>query len=159
MKKIGMAIICAALAIGVMSGCGKKEAPQEELNLPEIAQNLQTDLTFKDSLNQLDDTSMGNFYPSVDLNKVEEYVIYVSGSGSTAEEIALFEVKAPEDTSMIKSAIEERVTDQTISFQDYVPEEMVKIENAVVKASGNYVFAVLCDDYDKAGKLLSEYLQ
>lgn len=159
MKKIGMAILCAALAIGVMSGCGKQETTQEALDLSEIAQTLQNDLTFKDSLNQLDDSLMGNFYPSVDLSKVEEYVVYVSGSGSTAEEIALFEVKAPEDAEMVKTAIEERITDQTVSFQDYFPEEMVKIENAVVKSGGNYVFAVLCNDYEKAGNLLSEYLQ
>lgn len=158
MKKIGIAIACIALAAGVLSGCGKEEAPQE-LSLPEMAQTLQDDLTFQDSLNQLDDDTMANFYPSVDLSRVEEYAVYISATGSTPEEIALFEVKSQEDAKMVKDAFSERMTDQTISFQDYKPEEMVKIENAVVKTGGNYVFAVVCGDYDKAGDLLSSWLQ
>lgn len=158
MKKMTAAVLCGAMALTVLTGCSKKEE-QADLALPEVAQALQTQLAFKDNLNQLDDTMLANFYPSVDLSKLEEYVVYVSGTGSTAEEIALFEVKSAEDAQMIQAAVDERLTDQKIAYQDYVPEEMVKIENAVVKTGGNYVLVVLCDETDKAGEILSGYLQ
>ncbi|MBR5485278.1 MAG: DUF4358 domain-containing protein [Oscillospiraceae bacterium] len=157
-KRLTAAVLCTAIAFAAFTGCAAKEE-QTDIDLTKTADELQSQLVFKDNLNRLDDSMMSNFYPSVDLSKVSEYAVFVSGTGSTAEEIALFELKSSDDIQMIENAIDERLTDQKIAYQDYVPEEMVKIENAVVKTGGNYVFAVLCDDTDSASEILSGYFK
>ncbi|MEG2039183.1 MAG: DUF4358 domain-containing protein [Oscillospiraceae bacterium] len=158
LKKVISSIICTGIILAGFAGCGG-EKKTTDIDLLTLSSKLQSELTFKDTLNQLDNDMIATYYPKVDVAKLNESVVFISGTGSTAEEIALFEVKNTADAETVKNAVQERITDQTISFEDYNANEMVKINNAVVKTSGNYVFLVMCDDYDSAGKILSEQIK
>ena len=52
-----------------------------------------------------------------------------------------------------------RINDLKIGFEDYNPDEMYKLENAVVKSSGNYVMMVICKDNAKAAEIINSYLK
>ena len=168
MKKWISLFAAFTLALALLAGCSsqeeapegsQEETPSDTLDLEALAGQLQEEVTFRDSLNRLDDALMANYYPTLDLSQVEEYVVYVSASGAPAEEIAFFRVKDAAAASAVEEALDKRVEDQTISFEDYRPDEMVKINNFVVVSGGNYVLAAAADDYEAAETFLSQQLQ
>ena len=52
-----------------------------------------------------------------------------------------------------------RINDLKIGFEDYNPDEMYKLENAVVKSSGKYVMMVISGDNTKAAEIIKGYLK
>jgi hypothetical protein len=81
--------------------------------------------------------------------------MYMS-SGSTAEEVAVFEAPDSSTAELMKEHVEEYLADQRDSFEKYIPEEAERIDNAVVQQNGNYVVLCVSGDSDKAKSLISE---
>jgi predicted small lipoprotein YifL len=145
MKKLTVTLsailLCAALA-----ACGtQRQAPAKQPRASDVVQAVAQTLTFKDQMMTLEDRVIPNIY-NVDMDKLADKCCYVSSSGATAEEISVFRVKDAADLQMAKDAISERIEDQKIAFENYVPEEMVKIQNAVVLEKGDYILLVLADE-------------
>ena len=78
---------------------------------------------------------------------MEDSCLYV-GTGSTAEEIAVFRMKDAGGVEAAKAAIEKRIAYQTDNFKDYVPAEVPKLEKAVVKTGGTTVVFVVSANAD-----------
>ena len=49
-----------------------------------------------------------------------------------------------------------RIQEQKESFESYIPKEVKKLDNAVIKRSGKYL-AVCVADGKEAGEILSKY--
>lgn len=152
MKKLFACLLATLAFTTALVGCGS--APAKEIDLTALATTLQTELDFVDEFIRLNDETLANYYMSVDAKT--EYVVFVSGSGSTAEEIALFKAADAKAVDAIKLAAEARRTDLAMGFEDYRPEQMVKINNPVLQESGQYFFMVLTDDTEAAAKLLAD---
>ena len=92
----------------------------------------------------LDENTILRRYPTLDLTKVESYEVYVSGSMGTAEELGLFKAKSSGDLKDIRAAVDRRIEDLKLNFEDYRPDEMPKIEDAVIVEKGSYLlFAIV----------------
>ena len=78
--------------------------------------------------------------------------MYMSGTRSTAEEVTVIKAKDAADVQHIKDAIDVRIEDQKFSYEDYKPEEMTKIDGALVLTHGNYVLLVMADDTSSVEK-------
>lgn len=144
MKKLVAGILAAVTCITMLSACGKGSA-QKEPATADVAKAVVDQLTFRDELMVLDDKQVDVIY-RIDEDKIAEKTCYVSSSRATAEEVSVFKVKDAADLQMVKDAIEERIEDQKIAYENYVPEEMVKINGAVTYQQGNYVILVMADD-------------
>lgn len=146
MRKNKLAAVGAALLLTfslLCSGCSGQQAASE-IDLAAVAQSALSDAGYSEELVALDDSTILRRYPTLDLQKVEGYEVYVSGSMATAEELALFKAKSSGDLQHIREAVERRIEDMQISFEDYRPEEMPKIEDAVIIEKGDYLlFAVV----------------
>ena len=77
---------------------------------------------------------------------IAEYEAQVCSSGASADEVAVFKVKDKENVEDMLEVVRERKQELYDSFVDYVPEEINKIENAVIGSSGNYVYFIVCAD-------------
>ena len=75
-------------------------------------------------------------------------------STGNADEIAMFQVKESDQVTAVKTLINERINDLKVRYEDYKPEEMSKLENAVVIEDGNYLFVVISPDNDKAREIV-----
>lgn len=62
--------------------------------------------------------------------------------GALADEVSVWRVKDEKDAETVKEAAETRVENQKVSFKDYVPAEMPKLEKAVITVNGDTV--ILC---------------
>lgn len=147
MKKI-IAILVAAAACISMAACSGKSTSGKQPSTADVVKAVSAEITFKDEMMTLDDGIVFNFY-NIDEEKLAEKSCYVSSSRATAEEVSVFKVKDAADMQVVRDAVAQRIEDQKIAYENYVPEEMVKINNAVTYESGNYLILVMADDVSK----------
>ncbi len=156
MKKWIQGITAGIFACAVLASCGT-ESENVQVDINALAEALDTGITYQDPLEKLDDDMVGMLY-SVD-GLVDASVVYM-GSGATAEEIAVFDcVDADTAKNKVKPIVEDHVKSQIEAFENYVPEEVSKLNEAVVRQTGEYVVLSVSNDPDGANKILDEYLK
>jgi hypothetical protein len=98
----------------------------------------------------------GMFLNLSDVNVIKA-AIY-EGSGGTAEEIVVLECATADDAKKAEEVLKTRVSEQIESFTDYVPEELTKLNAAVIKVSGKYAALSVSDTSDEAKKIIDQYM-
>ena len=77
-------------------------------------------------------------------------------TGATAEEVAIFTLDSEESAAAALEALELRVSDRMVALADYQPQEIGKLECAVVEQRGDTVLLVVAADYTPVEDLLGE---
>lgn len=142
-----------AVLIGIcfLAGCGSKK----EMSVDEVASRLKSEITYQDELNAMDLATAGMIF---NLSNIEiQNAAFYETSGWTAEEIVVLECGSDADAVKAKSMLETRVEEQKSNYVDYVPEEMEKLNAAVIVTSGKFAVLSVSDEPDKAKKILAEY--
>lgn len=153
MKKL-MATI---LAIGILfTGCSGSGGSSKDIDPAEAAKTLVDGVEFRDTLVLAEGDIASSYYKLDDT--IESHAIYVSGSGGTAEEVAVLKVKDSKDAEAARSILEKRVEDLKFNFEDYVPSEMQKLKSPVIVISGNTAIMVIADDATAAKKAVQDLL-
>lgn len=156
-------IMIAAMIMGLATGCtasgvnndpnqqvenntDNTDNPELTLSAKEIADKLLAEGDFKDQLAEVDaGVAVGRLY-ELEADKISDSMFYTN-TNATAEEIAV--VKASADyLDIVLEAYNKRVADQKEACVDYLPDEMPKLEKAVVVKKGDY--AILCISCDSA---------
>ena len=143
MKK-RMTILCAALCL-LLAGCGGGESSAEPRSFEKA--DLETVLAadvFSEELESVDAELICMQY-GLDSGLVTECAGYLS-TGATAEEAVYFKAADANAAETIKAACEMRVEDQIMGYEDYIPGEVPKLENAVLAVRGTTVLLVVADD-------------
>lgn len=144
MKRLSI-LFCVMLLI--LTGCGGKT---DETVVPaDAASSILNTVSFRDTLLEAGGDLARDWYNLDD--KVSEFSIYISGSGATAEEIAVIKTA---DVKTAKATVEKRVSDLKLNFENYVPAEMTKLSDPVIVTRGDVVFLVICDDPSQAQKAI-----
>ena len=121
----------------------ESEEPAEEINYAGLADELAA-LVTDDDISQVD-TAMAVATYGIDAEKVQDCKVFLS-SGATASEIAVFAMKDEEGVNELLELMNDRLEERKASFADYAPDEVPKLENAVLLNKDNYVvFAVVAD--------------
>ena len=139
MKKSGFIATLAAGMI-LLAGCG---STQKEID---------ADITYDDQLDQINDEDISY---SIDVPKGVDAIMYM-GSGSTAEEVAVFTAPDEETARTTEENVQSFLDDQSDSFEKYIPEETKRISNAVLEKKGKYVVLCVCGDSDKAKEIIEK---
>ncbi len=144
------------LVLLLAAGCsGNSDKSGAEWDLAELSDRLLNEITYTDTLSAMDDNLMDYLYQDIDTADISEKVIYIS-SGSTAEEIAAFLAVDEEAAKRIEEGLKARIEQQTESFTDYVPEEVKRLEDAVLIRNGSYVVLSVSGDAAKAKDILKK---
>lgn len=157
MKKLFAAIL--ALAMLPLVGCSKGSADeQKEPPSPTaLASSIKENSKFDDELTQIDLDVAASLY-SFNEDIVSDSSIFM-GTGSTAEEIAVFTAVTEDNAKTLFAACEARIKDQIESYTNYVPTEIPKLESAIVKQSGLTVVLCVSADSDAAKTAIDEALK
>ncbi|MBQ6895427.1 MAG: DUF4358 domain-containing protein [Clostridia bacterium] len=102
---------------------------------------------FKDNLSRVSDALIISTY-NIDASYVRSAALFMSG-GSTAEEVAVFEVDSAKNAERIKKLIKKRIENKKKDFENYLPGEMPKLNNPLIVQKGNVVVLVISDKADK----------
>lgn len=150
--KIIVSLMLCILTLFAFAGCSGGET--KEIDIDKLSAELTEKVEFKDSLTKLDDSMISKLYG---IDYAEEQIVYVS-TGATAEEIALFKLKDSSDAQKAYDAVNKRLDYQKNSFELYIPEEMVKLDAAVLELYGNYVIFCVSDG-DTAKTIIDGYIK
>ena len=151
-KKILLFLLIVAI-ITTFSGCSSKNNTTE-IDFNALSNELLENIEFKDELTAVDDAVIQKIYNIEDFVRAQVYI----SSGATAEEISLFEFDSNEKAEEGLKMAMERIEEQKADFGSYIPEELQKLDKAVVKQSGNYVIVCVSSSSDVAEEIITKYL-
>lgn len=147
MKKSGL-LAGFMTAVFLFAGCGASKT----IDATELAKSLATEITYDDTLEELDQDEISMY---MDIPDGVESVVYM-GSGSTAEEVGVFTAKDSKAAKDTLDDIQDYLNDQQESFEDYKPEEAKRVGGAVLEQKGNYVILCVSGDSDTARKVIEK---
>ena len=150
MKKFFLVLIFA-LSLITLVACGDSENVELNGKISDIPEKIMDEIEFPEMVEATPDNIQIMY--ALEVNVFEDYSIYYAGSGGYADEISVIEVSSKDEVKNIKKVFEDRVEARIKVFEGYAPLEAEKLENAVIKTQGNYVFLVICEDPDKAKKI------
>ena len=142
------AIAVCSIASVLFLGCGSSSPVSVDTEA--LATSLTGDISYDNELTVLSEDEITNY---VTVEKDVKCIMYMS-SGSTAEEVAVFTAPDEETASTMKNNVQEFLNDQKTSFEDYIPEEAKRIEDAVLVVNGNYVVLCVSGDSAKAKEII-----
>lgn len=117
------------------------EKPQPALTASQVVSNL----LGQHSMGDLADYNgmVSTLYGGIDLSQMESYCVKGPAMGTTASEIAVFQVKDGGSTASVEKALRQRADDVARTFEQYDPDQYEIAKKAVVRTKGNYVCMVI----------------
>lgn len=149
MKKSRLTAVLAALVI-LTAGCGGDKA--KEIDAKALAGSLLSEVTYEDELQELSEQMAAMQFDTEDGVKIYLYM----GGGATAEEVAVFEAPDEEAAKKQLDHVKDFVDDQIETERDYRPEEVKRLEAAVLERRGKYVILCVSSDSDKAKDIIEK---
>ena len=160
MKKINKVVGLLLAAAVVMAGCGGSSAAASkaaDASASAIGNDLLSKISYEDDMSEMD-LEMASMI--MDLSGVDVKDAFICEStGATAEEIVVLECESTDSAKKASDVFKQRVAEQKESYEDYVPEELKKLDVAVIATSGNFAVLSVSGDPDTAKSVITEYLQ
>lgn len=133
----------------LLSACSQ----EKEIDINQLSSEILQNVNFSDELVPADAATIQKLYH---IDNAVNQAVYLS-SGATAEEIAVFEFETNDAAVAAMTEIQKRLENQKESYQSYMPKEIQKLENAIMKQSGRYVIFCVSEGTE-AEKILNKYL-
>lgn len=149
--KIKHTLFILLLLITALAGCTHKSV---DINIEKLSLQLVKGVEFKDELSLIDNSVIDKIYQ---LPEDTAFAVYV-GSGATAEEVSLFQCKDEATAKTMLEIATTHIKDQKESFADYIPEEVAKLESAIVLREGTTVIVCVTDDLANANGIIDAAL-
>ena len=145
------AILVLACVLG-MTACGNQSAP---VNGYALMQVILQEVVF--------DTVISDVGPEASMYfsglPQGATVVMYTGSGYYADRVALITVAAPEDADAARACVDEHLSQLRNQFANYIPEEVEKVEKAVIWQQGVYVLVCVTADYKNAQSIVDNAAQ
>lgn len=158
-------ILAFAATLSIFTGCTEEKTKEEvktsavestpeavEIDIDAVAESLRNGVKFDDALEKLEGDAVGFYY---DIKEGVSAAVYF-GSGATAEEIAVFDGGDSTGGDAIEEMVKNHVSDQIESYKNYVPDEVARLEKAVIVKEGRYVFLCVTYDVETAKGIISK---
>lgn len=141
--KILSALLCAALALGLLAGCGS-EAAQPEMS--DVVAAVEA-VVPTDGMTQYDANYIKNVL-KLEESDYADCCVMATNVGTTIDEFGIFKGKDSAQAGELKTAVEEYLQFRLDSWMpEYLPEEFPKLQSAKLWTEGDYVmYAILSDD-------------
>ena len=147
-------MICAVLAalLALMTAaCGGE---QRDVDVVAMARALREQVAFEAELKELTEGQLSNYLAVPDGTVAVAYM----SSGTTAEEIIAARCASESDARAPKGSVERFLADQRDEMQRYLPEEVARLERAVLAHKGACVVLCVTADTAAAEQIIKEYL-
>ena len=149
-------LIVLVVIIGVIF-LGSSKNKNVQINIDELADKIATSGAFEDQLIKADSEMVIKDYGFTN-DEIKELVSY-QGSGATSEEIVVLQVYDKSNLNTVKEKINTRIDERKEAFASYLPKEVFKIENNVLKIQGNYVILCISNDSKKVSDVINNYIK
>ena len=137
------------LIVTLLAGCGEASV---DIDPEVLGPQLLEEAGFPDTMFALEGPMLEALY-QIDADRLESFYGSVSG-GATSEELLLLKAVDEESAQTIYDRLSEHLADRTASFASYLPEEVGKLEDAILSTYGTTVVLCVCGDPETARALL-----
>lgn len=146
-KRLLSFLLCLALLAG-LAGCAK--TPAAPVNGPALFATILDRVTFETPLENAGENT-GLYF--TDIPESAELVLYV-GSGYYADEAVLVTVTQESDAAAAEAMLRQHLQQRRDQFANYLPEEVGKIDDAVLWQQGNVLILCITKDLDTLNAIL-----
>ncbi len=167
-------ILAVLLAVSLLScaGCGGSsdsntttttgssatdEAPAD-VNVADVTKAILEEVPINSAFEKKADT-LGDYFYELDTEALESSSYYLCASGAYPDEIAVFKFKDDASAKDAVTAVNKRLESQIEMYETYTPDEMYKLEGAIVKQSGVYVYYLVTSDNEKAESIVKSFIK
>lgn len=154
MKRIIIFILSAFLILSA-AACSDNSNKGSDASATDVAVSVKESVTFVDDMFEVSNEVVADFYNLPE--GLTDFKVYMSASGATAEELAIFKCESKEVSEAVIKACEKRIENLKDKFEDYIPEEMVKIGNAVIEEKNGFLMFICANSTDSAEKIFKDY--
>ena len=158
MQKAG-ALLLAVSMLFSLAACGgssdknptvNTDPGKKEPDVPALVQALLQKVSFASPLSDVGESAFLYFSNLPEGTQVQLY----AGSGYFADEVVLLTLAKESDKAAVKASVDQHIAQIRSQFANYIPEELAKIDKALVWEYGKYIVVCISDDYANAKKLL-----
>ena len=154
--KICLIILLIIIIVAVIIFLQKNEE-NIQINIEGLAEEIAKSSAFEDQLEKVDsEMTMQDYNFSTD--EVAQLVSY-QGSGASSEEIVILQVKEKSNINSVKDKINTRLDERKEAFESYLPEEVGKIDNSILRVEGNYIILCVAKDANTVNNVINEYIK
>lgn len=154
MKKLFIQITGLSMTFLMISGCGSSTI---NIDTSTAVQTMTEKITFTDKFVNVDSESINRIY-GVDESLVKSCA-GMSGSGSTAECIAMWEANDESSAQDIEKQLNDFLNSYKEGYAEYKPEEVPKLESAILQKNGVYVVLCISADNETAKTVVNDVLK
>lgn len=151
MKKFLSVIVHAALYLTLAACSGQAAA---SFDPAADAETLLSSGAFSEALTEIDAPTACALY-GIDEDTVTSCAVYGS-TGTTAEELAIFACTDEDAAADAAQQLTYRVEDRIEELTNYLPDELPKLESAVVETRGSSVLLAVAADYTAIDAFLGD---
>jgi len=137
-----------AFALLILAGCGAKQTAAKPLDLEQFTAGVLDTVEYDDELIALTEKNVANYYKKLPESGISAYKIYVSATSGTTNELAVFSCENADAVSAVKTAVEARIKLQRENYENYIPAEVSRLDDALIRTSGNYLLFSVSPDND-----------
>lgn len=149
-------LVIVLVIIGVIFWSNGKNK-NVQINIDELSDKIAQSGAFEDELIKADSEMVKKDYNFTN-DEIKELVSF-QGSGATSEEIVVLQVNDKSNLNTVKEKINTRIDERKEAFASYLPKEVFKIENNVLKIQGNYVILCISNDSKKVSDVINNYIK
>lgn len=150
MKKYLPVIISSTLCL-LLTACGGQEATP--FDPAADAQTLLSSGAFSETLTEIDSATACGLY-GIEASTISSCAVYGS-TGTTAEELAIFLCTDEDAAATAAQQLNYRVEDRKEELANYLPDELPKLDDAIVETRGTSVLLVVAADYGPVDAFLN----
>ena len=163
MKRL-MTFVLALIMIMTLAACGGGSQDYNpyarDLDEDAFAATLLAKIEFGDIMTEVDDDAAEILYSLYGLteNDYDDLCVYMS-TGATAEEIAVISVENEDQAAKVGAVLVDRIDAQIKSYENYAPDEVEKLSNAIVEQVDDVVILIVCEDYEQYRTAKDDFLK
>ena len=152
MKKFLTAVV-AVLLLMTLVACGDSAA--KDVDVQKLADALKDGVAFEDTLSVVSNDEL-----AFSLSGMPENYIAVAyrADSTTSEEIIAVSCGNKADAAMVKTALETHLAEVKDQASKYQPEEVARLDGAILTVGGNCVVLCVTADTDTANAIIKEYV-
>lgn len=157
MKQRITTLLFACLLLLPLAGCSSKEEAKT-LDLNAFTKSVLDAVEYDDELTLLPEGAASDYY-NIPFDGLKQYVVYVSGTMATSNELAVFEVENADALKAAQETAEARLNDLIESYENYRPDELARLNNALILSADNYLLFSVSNDNDTVSTLFTDSLK
>ena len=146
MKKRFLAAFIAALCL-TASSCGetpaepvaaKEEVKEYDLIADDVTSAVLAEITINSAIEKgVDDLQF--YFTELDTSTLKSASYFMCASGAYPDEVAVFVFDTADSAEIAETAVKNRLDKQVSVYESYTPEEMYKLEDAVLEVRQNVI--------------------